>query len=305
MRIITTGPKYLDIDAYACVIAYAELLNLLGEPAVAYSSATPNESITRTIRTWPVNFFHTYTPTERDSFTIVDVSDPQYLDHAVVIDRVDEVIDHHVGFEAFWNETGHTNVTIDFIGAAATLIYEKWVTAGRSNEMSKTSAGLLISAILDNTLNFQATVTDPRDHIAYEALLKIADLPDNWTEQYFSDCQASIDADVAAAIQNDTKLQTFTQLNLGEIAIGQLVVWDAKKIAATHIDTLAQAMREKSTSWFINLVSISEGKSYFIATDSNVQAWAEKVLETSFDGNVAKASRLWLRKEIVKQDLRG
>jgi inorganic pyrophosphatase/manganese-dependent inorganic pyrophosphatase len=45
MKIITSGASYLDIDAYACCIAYAELLNLQGIPARAVSSAKPNASV--------------------------------------------------------------------------------------------------------------------------------------------------------------------------------------------------------------------------------------------------------------------
>ena len=42
MKIVTSGSAYLDIDAYAGCIACAELLNVLGEPAKALSSATAN-----------------------------------------------------------------------------------------------------------------------------------------------------------------------------------------------------------------------------------------------------------------------
>ena len=46
MIVVTSGSKYLDIDAYAGCIAYAKLLNLKGIKAKAISSAKQNGSIT-------------------------------------------------------------------------------------------------------------------------------------------------------------------------------------------------------------------------------------------------------------------
>ena len=46
MKIVTSGSRYIDIDAYASCIAYANLLNLKGIEAKAVSTAKINESIT-------------------------------------------------------------------------------------------------------------------------------------------------------------------------------------------------------------------------------------------------------------------
>ena len=37
--VITAGSSYLDIDAYACMVAMSELLNWQGIKAIAYSDA--------------------------------------------------------------------------------------------------------------------------------------------------------------------------------------------------------------------------------------------------------------------------
>lgn len=49
MKIVTSGNKYLDIDAYASIIAYAYLLRLKRIPAKAVSTSKLNESITQTL----------------------------------------------------------------------------------------------------------------------------------------------------------------------------------------------------------------------------------------------------------------
>lgn len=52
MRVVTSGSAYLDIDAYACCIAYAELLNRQGIEARAVSSAPLNFSICKSVLDW-------------------------------------------------------------------------------------------------------------------------------------------------------------------------------------------------------------------------------------------------------------
>lgn len=302
MKIVTAGSSFLDIDAYACAIAYAELLRLSGEDAIAYSSAIPNESVTKTIRSWDISFTTEYTPNDNDTFILVDVSDPDYLDKAVNIERVEEVIDHHIGFEDFWSKRIGDRANIEFIGAACTQIYEKWLAAGLVNSMSETSARLLISGILDNTLNFKATVTTSRDKAAYEDLLSVAHLPKDWTAQYFSECQASILEDIEHALTLDTKIMKFSNIRADAVAFGQLVIWNGKQAISEHRESLEATMTARSGNWFVNLVSIDEGRSYFICSNEIVQEWAETVLDVHFTDNIAQANRLWLRKEIFKQD---
>lgn len=302
MKVVTAGPSFLDIDAYACAIAYAELLHLKGEDAIAYSSAAPNESVTKTIRSWDASFLTDYTPSDKDTFILVDVSDPDYLDKAVSIDRVEEVIDHHVGFEDFWQNRIGDKTDIEFIGAACTQVYEKWLTADLVDSMSETSARLLISGILDNTLNFKAAVTTTRDTAAYEDLLRIARLPEDWTTQYFTECQESILDDIERALSLDTKMMKFNNIRTDTIAFGQLVVWSGEQVIGEYRSSIEATMAMRSDNWFVNVVSIDEGRSYFICSNGIVQEWAEKILDVSFTNNVSHAPRLWLRKEIFKQD---
>lgn len=303
MKIVTSGLNYLDIDAYGGCIAYAELLKLQGEDAVAFSSATINESVTKTVLSWKVEFANNYAKNIDDSFILIDVSEPDYLEKYVDIDRVEEVIDHHVGFEEFWKvRLSEGKANIEFIGAACTQVYEKWVSANLLSDMSETSARLLISGILDNTLNFKAGVTTQRDLDAYESLLQLAYLPPDWTARYFTECQESIFDDVQVALKNDTKMMQFKNLNADSIAFGQLVIWDAKKATNEYRSKIEQAMEAISDNWFINVVSINEGKSYFICSNDIVGEWATKILDVHFSDGLAEANRLWLRKEVFKQD---
>jgi inorganic pyrophosphatase/exopolyphosphatase len=169
--------------------------------------------------------------------------------------------------------------------------------------MSETSARLLVSGILDNTLNFKAGVTTDRDREAYEELLKLAHLPADWPALYFEECEASILSDLEHALINDTKVMNFKNLHVEKIAFGQMVIWDGKRVINEYRDMLTMTMNTQATDWFVNVVSISDGQSFLIASGDDVEVWAKKILDVSFENRLAHTDRLWLRKEIVKQDL--
>jgi len=301
MHIVTAGAPYLDIDAYAGCIAYAELLQAQGFDAVAASTAPLNESISKTVRSWNAPLQTEYVSSSEDTFSLIDLSDPAFFDAIVDVNRVEVVIDHHVGFEQYWQDRIGDNAHIEFIGAACTLVYERWKEAKLLDKMSHLSARVLVCGILDNTLNFGAKVTTQRDIEAYNVLLARADLPDGWTAQYFTECQQTILQDITVAIQNDTKtvpFKTFTR----PISLGQLLVWDVKQVLADHQDAIQNVLAGIQPDWFMNLICVGEGKSYFLTNNVDVQTWLTRLIGVEFNGSLAVADRLWLRKEIIKTD---
>ncbi len=298
MRVVTSGFRYLDIDAYGGCAAYVELLDLQGVEALFASTAPLNESITPTIKTWPVHMESAYVPSEDDEFVIIDLSESKIFDTFVDHDRVVEVIDHHLDCQEYWRGQTRVKAQIEFVGAACTLIYERWRDAGMIEKISQTSARVLIAGILDNTLNFKASVTDARDHAAYDELMKYAELPSDWPSVYFSECQQTIEQDVSGTLRNDTKQVLYPGLEQ-EIAVAQLVVWDAK-FALDHVPVITSVMHA-NRQWFVNVVSISEGKNYLICEDLEVQTYLHEILSVDFDNNVGVTDRLWLRKEIMKR----
>jgi inorganic pyrophosphatase len=301
MIVVTSGARYIDIDAYACCVTYAELLNLLGKPAVAASTAAWNESITGSLRALNAPLRTDYIVQQDDQFIIVDLSDPTILDPLVVEDHIIEILDHHTTFEQYWADKLGKNSHIEFVGAAATLVFEKWQQAGKAEVMHKETAELLAAAILDNTLNFRASITTNRDKAAYSFLAQHAELPDDWAAVYFTECQTAILSNLSEALRNDTKFVQITGFD-EKLCLGQIVVWDAKGVLAHELDTIRSTLSGMDETWMANVVSIADGKSYIVAQNEKVKAWIAPLLHITFNGTVATADRLWLRKEIVKAD---
>jgi inorganic pyrophosphatase/exopolyphosphatase len=302
MRIITSGSRYLDIDAYGGCVAYAELLRLQQIDAAAVSLAPLNESVSPKVQRWPVDLKTAYKLSPRDTYSLIDVSDPDAFDSFVDLKRVDEVIDHHPGFENYWSQKPGVKTQIEFIGAACTLIFERWQKAAMLQDMPETTARILLCGILDNTLNFGATVTANRDHEAYDNLLQRSGLTRVWPAEYFSDCEAAIIKNVTGAVRNDTKILTFKTFPR-PVAIGQLVVWDGRAVMDQYLDKMTQELPELKPDWFMNLISLNDRRSYLITKNVAVQTWLGDLLRADFNGQFGATGRPWLRKEIIKEDI--
>jgi hypothetical protein len=297
---ITAGSNYLDIDAYACCVALAELLTLQGIRAVAYSSALPNYSVCWFLsikgQIWsslPENIH-----AEEIQYIVVDVSDPDYIMREVPLEQVIEVYDHHVGFESYWQERIGAGTHIEFIGAAATLIYREWKKAGLQSQMSPATARLLMAAILDNTLDLTSSNTTEEDREAYAALRGQAGEDDTFRAVYFSEVQKNVEADLQNALKNDMK-------RVGDHPVlpaymAQLCVWDADGMLE-KLPRIRQWLNGMAGGWMLNLIDIKHRCGYFVCDDKAHQKNIENVFDVLFDAGVAKTPLAYLRKEIIKK----
>ena len=295
MIVVTSGSKYIDIDAYASCIAYANLLNLKGKEAKAVSSAKTNESIPSSLLKLNIGLDN-YKPSKEDEFIIIDVSNKAFFDKFVNEDKIIEVIDHHVGYEEYWKNKLQDKAKIEFVGAVATLIVELYEKEGFIHKITKELAILLISAILDNTLNLKAKVTSERDITAYEKLESIIQ-DRKYPEKYFLECQSQINKDLKLAIENDTKVEYVSQI-LPPI-FSQLTIWD-KEMVLRNRDILYTVLNHMGDNWMLNLICLKDGKSYLIAQDYEVQKNLEKLFNKTFKVDMMELDNVWLRKEIMK-----
>lgn len=299
--IITAGSAYLDIDAYACMVAMAELLRLKGENAIAYSAAVFNYSVCpslmengQILRELPSKNM------ERNSrYIIVDVSDPEYLKKSVPLENVVEVYDHHAGFEDYWESRIEDHSHIDFIGAAATLIYREWKRAGLFREMTLSTARLLIAAILDNTLNLTSSNTTPEDVEAFQMLCHHADVGKAWCAAYFSEVQTKVEADLRNALINDTKIVRDNPVLPSKVS--QLCVWDAESI----LRRLPEIREWFDGPWMLNIIDMQHRCSWFVCDDPGYQEKIASLFGVAFENGVAKTPDSYLRKEIIKKTIGG
>lgn len=300
--LITAGSNYLDIDAYACMVAMAELLRLKGEDAVAYSNAPCNYSVCKSliedgqvVRELPLGC-----STDKAKCVIVDVSEPEFLSNSVPLDNIVAIYDHHVGFEEYWTSRIGEEAHIEFIGAAATLIYREWKRAGLQSKMSRSTAQLLIAAILDNTLYLTSANTTSEDIDAFNELCEKESIGTEWCASYFSEVQESVEADLKNALFNDIK--TVKNNAVLPPRVAQICVWNAKSIL-DKLPEIRELFVDISDTWMINIIDIKHRCSYFVCDDSYHQKEIEKTFDVHFESGIAKTPVSYLRKEIIKKTI--
>lgn len=299
LTIVTAGSTYLDIDAYACCVAMADLLRWKGQKAVAYSIAPRNYSICRSLVSEGQVVDHlpsTFCP-EHAEYIVVDVSDPEYIRDSIPLHQVRKVYDHHVGFEEYWLHQIGDGAHIEFIGAAATLIYREWKTAGLQGRMSRSTARLMIAAILDNTLNLASANTTEEDIEAFNELCRIAGVNNEWCASYFSEVQSHVEGDLYNALFGDIK--TIREHAVLPPRLAQLCIWDAKRILG-RLPEIRGWFGRSTDAWMINIIDLKQFCSYFVCDSVTYQKQIENAFHVHFEAGVAELSKACLRKEILR-----
>ena len=300
MIIVTSGDAFVDIDAYAGCLAYAELLRQQGKEAVAIMSPRVNASIPTYLLQPTDQALYQHPPTA-DAYVLIDISDKEHFAYFVEQTKITEVIDHHPGFEKYWQSQSYVHTQIEQVGSACTQIFERWQAASRIEYLPIPLAKLLMAGILDNALGFKAQITTDRDHRAYTELQRIINDDSTFIRTYFEACQATIEQDLSRAIKNDIKVLDLS--GYGKMKIGQLTIWDSRELLSRSLPDIRKNMGG-TEPWLFNLICIKDGRSIFITNDPAIRTYIEDLLSLTFDeANIAPASRLWLRKEIVKKSM--
>lgn len=294
MKIVTSGRKYLDIDAYAGVIAYRELLRALGEEAVAVSTAPFNQSVPKMIQDLSYGLDKMPENLDEAKFIVVDVSNPEFFDTFVKPEKIIEVIDHHTGFESYWKERLGDKAEIERIGSVCTMIFEKIVAAEKLEILKPDLCKLMVAGILDNTLNFGAETTNGSDLQAWHVLMKRGGLPEDYEDEYFGACYAEIKENLVKAIRDDTKIEKVSPV-LPEV-IGQIIVPRAEDF---DVSALKVAFAEYP-EWMMNVIALKDGKSYVYFSGDGIKEKLEELFEEEGDGGLIILDKFKLRKEIMK-----
>lgn len=174
MTLLVFGHKNPDTDSICSSISLAYLKNQLGEEATAYALGEVRKEAQ-----YALNHFNVEAPQilNIDDLTdknIVLVDHNEYAQSADGIENANivEIIDHHkIGGIT-------TDVPISFrvmpVGCTCTIVYNMFKE--NNVEVPKHIAGLLLSAILSDTLLFKSPTTTEKDKLACEELSKIADV---------------------------------------------------------------------------------------------------------------------------------
>ena len=300
IRILVTPCKDPDLDGTACAYAYAEFLRKtsMDEVIGAISGSIHREAqfVFKTFNISPMD------DAEKEikncnKIIIVDASDLRSLSDKIDPKKVMRVIDHRIVNDS--HLFPNAKLQIEPVGSAATLIAEKFFNA--QIQISRESAALLFSAIISNTINFQARVTTSRDRKMASWLKSKSILPADYIHNMFTS-KSNIGGSLEEVFYSDFATFSFNKTKLG-IAQLEIIRVDSfvDKNLEQIIETLEKIKKEKGLNLILlSAIDLEKGFNKFVAIDKETEkVLLSSVHKTKFIRGIAKRDGIIMRKELA------
>ncbi len=296
--IFVVGHKNPDTDSICSAIAYAELKKNLGVEAEAVRQGEVNPETAFVLEKFGVAVPELMTEWDGKKVILIDHSDvSQSIDN---IDKAEivEIIDHHkIGDITTPNPIFFLAMPVGCTATAVKILYDY-----HGIEIPKNIAGILLSAILSDTVIFKSPTTTEKDIKAAEDLARIAGIENLNT---FGIQVKSKLSNVDEMSAEEIIKRDFKDFNMSgnKVGIGQVELVDLS-IIEPRIDEILSRMREMKESegyagMYMMLTDIiKEGTLLLAVTDD------ESIVEKAFNAKLEN-NRVWLdrvmsrKKEIV------
>lgn len=297
-NILITSYQNPDLDGTACAFAYAEYLQKNGKKALAGIFGEPHREAQFVIKCFKISSIGNAEKMieKANQIILVDASDLGGISEKIGPNKVIEIIDHRKINEA--HLFPNAKVQIELVGSASTLIAEKFYQTNTS--ISKESAALLFSAIISNTVNFQAGVTTNRDHKMADWLKTKVKIPKDYISEMF-EYKSQFTKSIKETIDDDFAIFNFNNYHLG---IAQLEIVKVDSFVKEKLIELRKILREiqveqKLDLIFLTLIDLEKAFNQLIVIDSKMEEILEKSLEVKFKNGMAKRNGILMRKQIV------
>lgn len=290
-----------DIDGVSCMYAYSELLKRKGEQVDYYIWGTPKLEVRLVcdlfgIKLNPIKEI----PDEENQFIITDFNSFDQVQDRVEREEIIEIIDHHGLSRDISTYKACSRVQIDRIGAAATIVAERYKMSGLIP--SREACILLYYGIISNSINLKANITSDRDIEMTKWLNSICDDISEEKIPYIFEKKSIIkDDNLRTEMECERAMQTHNK----DVIVGQLEICNIEDFIAERKEkieeVLAQILEEKKPDYLlINIVDILNGYSLVYCNIDKSKRLVEKILGLKFDGSIARFGGLVQRKEITK-----
>ena len=268
MSILVFGHKNPDTDTICSAIAYAELKNKLGKDVKAARLGEINEETK-----YALNYFKVENPELVENVAgkeiiLVDHNERTQTAEGFEEAKVLELIDHHR--ISNFNVDEPLYARLEPVGCTATIILKLF----KENNLvpSKETAGLMLSAIISDTLLFKSPTCTECDVKAGKELSEIAGVN---TDQYGLEM---LKAGTALGDKSEAEL-----LNM-DMKIFEI---DGAKIGVAQVNTVNEAevleRKEKLLAEIDNIIT-KEGLKFFMFAITNILS-NDSVALVSGDGN--------------------
>ncbi len=293
---ITTTYKDPDMDGYGCAVAYAELLSAQGNEAVPAIWGTPQLEVRWVLKEIGAEVVGPAESTANAEVILLDCSDLKDCPGGITPGQVIEIIDHRKVNQA--DQFQNAKVQIELIGAAATLVAERFQEAGITP--SKDTALMLYAGIISNTQNFTG-VADERDRKMGEWLSQLSGASDDFAERMFegkSDLSGEKLREVMILDKKSWPCPGGKTLSSSQIEV--LHTEELVKSREQDIRNILQEIKDidGGDCAFVNLKDLETGKGIIIC-DDETRALFDGLDSVDWKDGLGRSEKYTLRKQIT------
>ncbi|MCJ7444157.1 MAG: manganese-dependent inorganic pyrophosphatase [Methanotrichaceae archaeon] len=304
-KIYVVGHKSPDTDSVTSAITYANLKKSLGMAEVVAAAAGDINNETKFI----LDFFKVAYPEKLTDATDKNVILVDHNEMAQAVDNLNEdnileIVDHH---KIGGIKTGKPIYFINEpIGATGGIIANLYDQSGV--KIGKEMAGLMMAAILSDTVLFKSPTCTPKDKVAVEKLSQLAGVD----PMKFGMEMLKAKSDVASKSAKDILMGDFKKFDFSGVkaAVGQIEVMDLKDLEpkrAGMLDEMNKVRDAENLDMIVLMLTDVMKESSDLLFVGNAQAAAS--FETAFGGKISNNSiykeKVLSRKKQVIPPLEG
>ena len=283
MSVYVTGHKNPDTDSVTAASAYAELLKAQGQDAIPVMQGEMNPETKTVLEKFGVDAPEILTDASGKTIALVDHSDLAQAPDNLSADDVVAIVDHHKIGDVTTNNP--IFCCVKPVGCTGTVLKQLYDISGVA--LDGKVAGLMLSAILSDTVNFKSPTCTEEDKKAVAELKEIAGVSD--TDALFMDmlkAKSSVDGVPAKDLLN-RDYKDF-DMNGNKVGCGQLELATLDQVADIR-DDLLNAMKEQKAAGGHHTILlmltdvVKEGTDLMVVSDD--PSVVEKAFDTKLDGD--------------------
>ena len=174
MSVYVVGHKSPDTDSVTAAIAYAELLKAKGQTAVPAMQGKPNPETETVLKQFGFAAPELLTDATGKKIALVDHSDLAQAPDNLSAGEVVAIVDHHKIGDVTTNQPiFFCNMPVGCTGTVLKILYDL-----EGVKVQPKVAGLMLAAILSDTVNFKSPTCTDADKKAVKELAEIAGVKD-------------------------------------------------------------------------------------------------------------------------------
>lgn len=304
-KIYVVGHKSPDTDSVTSAITYANLKNALGmKEAVPAAAGDLNNETKFLLDYFKVPYPEKLTDATDKKVILVDHNEMAQAVDKLNMENIVEIVDHHkIGGLATGKPIFFLNEPVGATGGIIANLYEQ-----NKVNISKEMAGLMMSAILSDTVLFKSPTCTPRDKAAVEKLAKIAGVD----PMKFGMELLKAKSDMSSKSAKDILMGDFKKFDFSgtKAGVGQIEVMDLKDLEPKR-KAILDEMNKMKDAEKLNMVVLmltdvmKEASDILFVGDAAAAAGFEKAFGGKIANNSIYKEKVLSRKKQVIPPLEG